>query len=876
MHQHHRRAAEYSGSVRTGRAATRRLGLAVVALVAVVAASCNDDGRSSGNSPSLDPDSTAVAQVDVEVKGDPDGDRVATIRRTEDGVAHITGDSIESVSFGQGWASGEDRTCDLADQVLRINGERARWFGAGEDDEHLNSDVAWRAIGIRQIAEEDWDVADDDVRDALTAYTDGWNAHLREVGTDGIHEWCAGENWVRELEPVEVYAYARSIALLASSGAVSSLIATAQPPAPSDAPTEETASAPDEPIEPVTASNGWAIGSERSADGGGMLVANPHFPWEGQLRFWEVHLTVPGEADIYGAQLSGLPGVGIGFNDQFGWTHTVSDGSRFTAYTLDLVEGSPTTYRYGDEEREMTSEDVVIEVLGDDGTIEERTRTMWRSHYGPILDFPGVGWSEDQTITFRDANIDNDEFISQYVGMVSAKDLDDVIELNERFTGLPLFNTVATSADGRAWYADTSATPKLSDEAEAAYLDALENDAMTGIAADNGAVLLDGSDPLFEWQDVAGARDPGLVPFSEMPQTERTDYVFNANDSFWMPHATQMLEGDYSRLHGAQRTARSPRTRENATVLDDATASGASGADGRFDLDELADAALANRGYMARSLLDDVVERCTATTSVDVEELAPEPATDDAPAIGGLPAATVDLTEACSVLSGWDGVYDVDRSGAALWREFLAGFDWSDLTEAGPLFAVDFDPGDPLGTPSGLAAAPEDGADPVLVSLARAVQTLEAAGVPLDVPLGEVQQADRGTAMVPIHGGDGIDGTTNVVGWGVGWDTLDPALTSLERVPFTTESEIAITTGDETDETVGYRINNGTSFLMALEFTDDGPRARSFLTYGNTADRTSPAYAEATHRFSDKDWKDVRFTESDVAGATTSTVEVRG
>ena len=40
---------------------------------------------------------------------------------------------------------------------------------------------------------------------------------------------------------------------------------------------------------------------------GGMLVANPHFPWEGELRFWEVHLTVPGEVDIYGAQLSGCP-----------------------------------------------------------------------------------------------------------------------------------------------------------------------------------------------------------------------------------------------------------------------------------------------------------------------------------------------------------------------------------------------------------------------------------------------------------------------------------------------------------------------------------------------------------------------------------------
>lgn len=58
------------------------------------------------------------------------------------------------------------------------------------------------------------------------------------------------------------------------------------------------------------------------------------FPWEGGLRFWEVQLSVPGELDVYGAQLTGLPAVGIGFNEDVAWSHTVSDGNRFTAYKL--------------------------------------------------------------------------------------------------------------------------------------------------------------------------------------------------------------------------------------------------------------------------------------------------------------------------------------------------------------------------------------------------------------------------------------------------------------------------------------------------------------------------------------------------------------
>ena len=56
------------------------------------------------------------------------------------------------------------------------------------------------------------------------------------------------------------------------------------------------------------------------------------------------------------------------------------------------------------------------------------------------------------------------------------------------------------------------------DEALAAYEQALLTDGVVKIAADNRAVLLDGSDPLFEWIDEEGARDPGLVPYSKMPQ----------------------------------------------------------------------------------------------------------------------------------------------------------------------------------------------------------------------------------------------------------------------------------------------------------------------------------------------------------------------
>jgi acyl-homoserine-lactone acylase len=579
-----------------------------------------------------------------------------------------------------------------------------------------------------------------------------------------------------------------------------------------------------------------------------MLVANPHFPWEGELRFWESHLTVPGSMNIYGAQLEGLPGIGIGFTDEFGWTHTVSAGNRFTAYTLDLVPGKPTSYRYDDGEKAMTSRDETVKVLGDDGNLTDVTRTLWFSEYGPILDFPGVGWTEGMTVTYRDANIDNDEFIEQYLAMDRARSFDEFVDAHATHQGVPLFNTIAVSKDGRAWYADTSATPNLSAEAIAAYDAAVGAGGMAAIAASSGAILLDGSDSLFEWVDEPGARDPGLVPYADMPQQERADFVFNANDSFWLANPDELLTGDFSPFHGRQDTPRSPRTRENATVLADTSAEGGSGTDGTFDLGELRKLALANRGYTSRALRDDVVERCEAQTVVEVPELL---GSDGAVA---LPAESVDLTEACSVLAAWDGVYDLDSRGAVLWRELIGRYENTDLLNAGVLWAQPFDPADPVTTPSGLAPAPDGGVDPVLVNLGRSVQIVTKAGFALDVPLGDVQVADRNGTMVPIHGGNGADGVTNIVGYSGSFGSTEPFP---KRGP-----TFAPRSGLTAD---GYLINNGTSFLLALGYGPDGPEAYAFLTYGNTGDRTSPLFVSQTERFSNKDWREVLFTPEQVA-----------
>ena len=782
-----------------------------------------------------------------------DGDAYsATIRRTTDGLPHITGLSIGDVMFGEGYANGEDHACTLADQVLKVQSRRAAAFGPGEDNANINSDLAWLAIGIDERARADFATTAADTIAIFEAYAAGWNRHLADVGVDGLGGWCAGADWVQPISGADLYAYARSIALQASGARLARFIPSAQPPSPAASTPPSTAPAglrntQTDLTTRADGSNAWAVGADLVTGGeGGLLVGNPHFPWEGELRFWEVHLTIPGELDIYGANLIGTPGIGIGFTGEFAWSHTVSAGKRLTAYTLTLDPADPTAYLVDGVSRPMTATDHEVGVLQPDGTTSVERRTLWSSEYGPIIDFPGLGWTATTTLTYRDANVDNDEFVDQYAAMTEAQSFDEFVAAHQEHQGVPLFNTIAVSNDGRAWYADTSATPNLSAEAEDLYRERLQSDPITRVASDNGVVLLDGSDSTFVWEEVAGARDPGLVPFEEMPIVERGDYVFNANDSFWMPHATDLLDGDYSLLHGTQNTVRSLRTRANAWLLSDTGPGSAPGADGTFTGEELRDAAFANAASSARLLRQPVVERCTAQTVIDVPELA------GADGTVALAAESVDISGACNVLAAWDGVYDLDSRGAVLWRELLAAVRRDAEGGLDSLWAEPFDPALPLETPAGLAPVGPAG-DPVLPAMARAVQTMAKAGLAVDVALGDVQYSLRSDSRIGVHGGPGGDGLPNVV------DYADPSSTS-EPMP---DAGARLVPGSEL-RPGGYPVDRGTSFVMTVDLTERTPRAWALLTYGETGDRDSPLFDVQMQRFSDKDWREVAFTEESI------------
>lgn len=747
----------------------------------------------------------------------------ATIRRTSYGIAHIKAGDSGSLGFGEGYAFAQDHLCSLADAVVAARGERAKFHGPGENDVHLRSDVSVKVLGIVDLAANDVKRAPADLRERLIGYAAGYNTFLAETGADRLNGWCRGARWVRPITAEDIAARARA----AMAGAYAPAIATAAPPG------ERRAAAPIElPDLEAGLSNAWAIGKARSETGRGLLLANPHYAWTGANRFWEKHLVIPGRLDVYGINVLGVPGVAIGFNRHVAWTHTISAGMRFTGYALKLVPGSPTTYLYDGQPRRMTTRTIEIDVRQSDGSLKRVTHTAYFSHHGPIVNLPILPWTTSRAIAVRDANTDNDEFLVTHDALSRAATLDDAKQALAT-GGIPMGNTIVATADGRAFYIDASSTPYLSEAARTWWTTQVEGegDVRTAFSAVR-LMLLDGSDPRFEWVSDSRARDPGVVPAALAPQLERADYVFNANDSYWIGHATARLTG-FSPAHGREGRVRSLRTRMNAQLLDDVSPDGPSGADGRFSLDEVWAGAFSNRTMSAELWRDGLVERCLATASVAVGE------------------SLVSLANACQVLSAWDGRFNLESRGAVLWREFMAQIRPADRAQ---LYATPFDRAAPLTTPRGLAPA-RDGNDRALAALGRAVQVLDRAGLPLDVPLGQVQFAQRGNRRIAVHGGLGDEeGLMNFVDWRPNTTTLepDPPLAPLVQ-------------GSRRLRRDGYPINGGTSFVLAVAFTDSGPRARAVLTYGQSGDSQSPHFSDQTELFARKGWRDVLFTEKEIA-----------
>ncbi|MFF2401949.1 penicillin acylase family protein [Streptomyces goshikiensis] len=778
---------------------------------------------------------TAAPAPDAADSGPSGGGLSAVIRYTENGIPHILAKDYAHLGFGTGWAQAADQVCVLADGFVTVAGERSRWFGAdaapdlslSSATKNLSSDLYFK--GVRESGTVEKLLAtpapagpSKDLRELMRGWAAGYNAWLAQNRiTDPA---CKGAGWVRPVSATDVAARGFAVSVLGGQGRGVDGITAAQPPArtagasPQAAPQPQAQAQP--APDPATAaeaakaffdstrydmgSNAVAFAGSTTASGGGLLLGNPHYPWQGGRRFWQSQQTIPGELNVSGGSLLGTVVVNIGFNEKAAWSHTVATGTPVNLHQLTLDPADPTAYLVDGKSEKMTERNVSVQVAGGAPV----TRTQWWTRYGPVITGLGTGlplpWTTGTAYALNDPNAANLRGSDTALALGKARSVAGVQAALKRTQGLPWVNTVAADSAGGTLFTQTQVLPRITDELAARCSTPLGR----ATYPSSGLAVLDGSRADCALGSDPDAVQPGVFGPGRAPTLLNAPYAENSNDSAWLANADRPLTG-YERIWGTVATPRSLRTRG---AVEDVAAMAAKG---RLTVADLQAQQYANRVPAGDLAAADAAKACAALPGGRAT---------------GTDGTAVDVSAACGVLAAWDRTADSASRGALLfdrfWRRLTAG------TPAKDLWLVPFSAADPVRTPRTLnQAAPGVGR-----ALADTVAELKAAGIALDAPLGEHQFVVRGGVRLPVGGGTEALGVWNKIE--APWDAAAG----------------------------GYpEVVHGSSHIQAVGW-DGGPCpvARTLLTYGQSANPNSPYYADQTRLFSQERWVKARFCERDI------------
>lgn len=391
------------------------------------------------------------------------------VRYDDRGVPHIFAKTELDAMRALGWVHARDRLFQMELTVRKVSGTLSEVAGA----DLLPIDRRSRERGLAQAAAAKWSALPNNskIRGVVVAYVEGINQWVRDAGAQDLPvEYKLLGTAPRVFQSQDVYymlaEMSQTLAWQSNElerGAIEALIGEEATAAlfPVNAPIQEpiqpvagrtaprfvavrfpaprlpnaeavararsaddarrrvalgpsrngTALSLENPTrgEAVVGSNNWAVAPERSASGHALLSGDPHLELSLPSIWYEVHIVVPGEMDVYGVSLPMTPSIPIGFNRDVAWTAT-NTGADVTDFYREVVDDStsPTKYRLDGEWRALEQR---VEVFRGKGGVVLATDTLRRTHRGPLLR-TSEGWLSlrwtaleggDEASAFRDA-----------------------------------------------------------------------------------------------------------------------------------------------------------------------------------------------------------------------------------------------------------------------------------------------------------------------------------------------------------------------------------------------------------------------------------------------------------------------------------------
>lgn len=343
-------------------------------------------------------------------------------------VPHVFASTVPDALRALGYVVARDRLFQMELQARATAGTLSELLGASL----LEADMQARRLGLAWAADRDLQQLDrqPEVAEAVHAYADGVNAFVSNLSAperpfehhllgatpaswEPVHTFYLLKRmgWILSFAPVELakdrvkaaVGRAAADALFPVRSPVQEPVVpyrgprfsnTPIPPPKSPASPESAASDPTAARSlvgggpsPEAGSNNWAVAPSRSASGNAVLAGDPHLSLSLPSIWYEVHLVVPGQLDVYGATLAGMPGVVIGFNRHVAWSFT-NTGADVMDFYRERVDDPEAPSRYLLDDVWTPLETRVERFFGPGGRLLA-VDTVRHTHRGPLLEPEG-------------------------------------------------------------------------------------------------------------------------------------------------------------------------------------------------------------------------------------------------------------------------------------------------------------------------------------------------------------------------------------------------------------------------------------------------------------------------------------------------------
>jgi len=429
-----------------------------------------------------------------------------SIARDAHGIPHIQADNDRDLFFGFGYAMAQDRLFQLDYLRRKAQGRLAEILGP----DGLETDIVARTIGHSRIAADEWERLSPEVRQTLTAFTDGVNALIDHCGdnlpiefdlldyrpkrwieTDCIAIESEFRYYLTVRYPVIVMPELARRALGNGPLFDNYLLGEADDESilhPGEY--TPTATLPLEPVGQVvgdpdatTGSNNWVVSRSRTSTGAPLLGSDPHIAFEAVSCWYEAHLS-GGSFNVAGMAYVGMPAIMFGRNERVAWGITNNICSQRDLYQEKIDPDHSDCFLY-DGQWEPARELAEVIAVRD---AEPVTKTIRFSRNGPVVDeiLPPPA-NKTGPVTLNWLGFHQGGWLTSLLDIGRANDVKEFREALRPWH-VPTFGLVFADTDGAIGFQSSGRIPVRKQE-ERGYRP--------------------GWDPEHQWQ--------GLIPFDEMP-----------------------------------------------------------------------------------------------------------------------------------------------------------------------------------------------------------------------------------------------------------------------------------------------------------------------------------------------------------------------